>query len=700
MSRPHLAFLFSVLASCLSILRAQDPAQDAFRAEFNKGIELNDEKLVDKALKRAPYQALIYYEAIYWEKDRGIGDAGAKCVTLAASWKRCFENSETIDKFERWLSGMTSADHDQYTKRKYAASKLWRDYLEIVAKEQKKADHEKMFQQMMDVARSAEASGNNIEIADVWNFASVIASKIPEKTLANRRDGVFACEQFVNARKAWGFTFDEHYIRNAEFLKFEKVRIEEADKADEKRKGEGYDPNAKGVETLVMPNAVEAKHELKFEAMTTLDELDYGPKSGPVPPFWWMVSTEKPGSSRDLGWFARKKLYLLRTGASKFAIGFDAADKNAVEIDVSPKLKVSTFWLDAEKKQPHALAFWIGSDREMVNEAECNLSAGDTVANVYYRSASSWHVQLGAADAVVLYDDNASGHPGDAAPLEAQFKIFSLGDHENGTVVPLLDSMRVGKGPRVPYSEFVKLSTGWHYVKKAANDSVGVRPLNPEYVKTGKVKLVWSGPKPTAPVQLVVQGSGDYRTAFFDVAGGKEVEVPAAEYTVIWGRIAIGKGPRVQLASIYQGTNKPFTVEAGKVFELKMGGPFTLQFNRRGDENASIDALKVLLNESSGCLLTELHGINLACDVMAAKEADGKGAKPYGKFVRFTDPELVNEGAKKHNSLMQQVACFPMPDGYRNGDLVLGAKLPAAGMKLSLQIKKHPLFGEVKSAWQ
>ena len=52
-------------------------------------------------------------------------------------------------------------------------------------------------------------------------------------------------------------------------------------------------------------------------------------------------------------------------------------------------------------------------------------------------------------------------------------------------------------------------------------------------VKTGKVKLVWNGPKPTAPSQLVIRGSGDFQAAFFDVAGGKEVEVPAGQYRVV-----------------------------------------------------------------------------------------------------------------------------------------------------------------------
>ena len=99
-------------------------------------------------------------------------------------------------------------------------------------------------------------------------------------------------------------------------------------------------------------------------------------------------------------------------------------------------------------------------------------------------------------------------------------------------------------------------------------------------------------------------------------------------------------------------------------------------------------------------MLTELHGINLACEAMFAKEADGKGAKPGGKFVRFTDPELVNKAAMQYRNLGLLTACFPMPDGYREGEMLLELKLPAEGMKVSLQIKKHPLFGDVKSAWQ
>ena len=62
--------------------------------------------------------------------------------------------------------------------------------------------------------------------------------------------------------------------------------------------------------------------------------------------------------------------------------------------------------------------------------------------------------------------------------------------------------------------------------------------------------------------------------------------------------------------------------------------------------------------------------------------------------------ELVNKAAIQYRNLGLLTACFPMPEGYREKEMILELKLPAEGMKVALQIKKHPLFGDVKSVWQ
>jgi hypothetical protein len=322
------------------------------------------------------------------------------------------------------------------------------------------------------------------------------------------------------------------------------------------------------------------------------------------------------------------------------------------------------------------------------------MSTNTEFANIYYKSASSWKAQIDK-DTVVYYDDNVSGKPGDAEVFAGEYTSHMLGAPQDGTVVPMFDSMRIGKGERVPFSAFVKLAGGSFHQEILAGSDVSLRPLNPEYVKTGKNKLAWGGPKPTQPVQLIVQGRGDYATAYFDVSGKGDVEVPAGEYKVIFGRILNGKGARAKMAAIYPGERtETFLVEAGKTFTLEMGAPFQLAFTRDGDENTSIDAAKIHVEEKAGCILSEWHGWSLDCEVMAAKDDTGKGAKEVGGFMPFTDPELVNKAAGVYKNLGLLAACFPMPKGYQSGELVLSIKV-SAGSKIALVQKKHDLFGKL-----
>lgn len=684
----------------LAAASAQAVTKEQFRTEFTKGLEFADQKMMDGVVKkdRGASEAALYFEDLYREQVRGKDDLAPKTEALRASWARCFSGSTTLDKLARWIDGVRQSEFEAVTKSRNAAARLWGDFTAIPA-----PSHDECLRFMknfVDMANRALEVGHMIEASDLWSMASVVGGRAPEKSLDDRREVLHCIEQFVTAREAWDFTFDRHFLQNREYIKVERERIAEAGKAAEKRANEGYSGSVKGIDALVMPGAKPDVHSLDFEALKTQDELDYGPKNGPLPFLWWNLNCGKDGTATRFDWFRRGEIYLSRPSASKFGIALDVADlKKVVDVDVSGKGKVNLFWLDAEKKQPYAMFFWTGSDREKLGEAECNLAPTPEAANVYYRSAASWKTTVGT-ETLVFYDDDCSGWPGEVPPNDPPVRIGTLGDPVgDGTPVPMFDSMRIGKGPRQPFSKFVRLATGWFHLE-VDKLQIGLRPLNPEYNKLGKIKLVWSGPKPSAPAQLVVQGTGDYAAALFDVAGGKEVEVPAGDYSVLFGRIVIGKGARCQSAALYAGTSKPFTVEAGKVHELKMGAPYSLHFVREGDEQATVDAGKVLLHEASGCVLADLQGLGVHPEVLAAKGEDGKGAAVVGKFLPFDDPELVNEAAKHCRRLGILSALLPMPDGYRNGALVLKVKMPAAGYKMGMQVKKHPVFGAIGSAWK
>lgn len=699
MRRDPTAVLFSFLCLFATALLPAQGTREQLLSDITKAFEATDTKAIDQAIKKAPGHTVRLFEDWCFDKLRNHPEVQTKLDALKESWARCFDKSPTLEKVQRWVDSHSNADFDELQRARTSTARNWEAY--SVVKDPPREDRIRFMHDFVTQAQNvSQKLGHSIEVADNYNLASVIGASIPGKSIEERKEVVEITQQFLSAREDWGFTGDTYYPQSAAWVKAEKARIAEDIKKGDKRKSEGYDPESKGIDSLVMPGAKAEMHAYTYEGLQAWDtELDYGPKNGMLPVMWWNMPLTKDKPVKKFDWFRRRNLFLVRMGANKFGVSLTEDGKNPVEVDCSGKPKPSLFWLDPDKKQPYTMFFWAGSDKERVGDVESNLMFTTDFANVYYRSGASWKTTIGT-ETLVFYDDNCNGDPCDGEIFDPPLKVATCGDYGgDGTLVPLLDSMRVGKGPRVPYSEFVKLSTGWVHMRRD-KETVGVRPLNPEYFKTGKIKLTWNGPKPAAPVQLVVQGSGDFHTAMFDVAGGKEVEVPATNYTVVFGRIAVGKGARAQQATIYQGTSVAFTVEAGKTYDLKMGAPFSMHFERRGDDEVTIDALKIMLHDVSGCLITELFGLALAPEVLAAKTEDGKGARVVGKFGHFTDGELTRVAGDKFNKLGVLVALFPMPDGYKSGDLNVKFKSPGPGWKVGLSMKKHPLFGVIGSPWE
>jgi hypothetical protein len=96
-----------------------------------------------------------------------------------------------------------------------------------------------------------------------------------------------------------------------------------------------------------------------------------------------------------------------------------------------------------------------------------------------------------------------------------------------------------------------------------------------------------------------------------------------------------------------------------------------------------------------------MHGIGIGADVLANKFADTKGAKSVGAFQPFVNDQLIGAAAKQYNNLGFMAATFPMPKGYRSGEMVLSFKLPADNMKIGLFVKKkHKFFGPLQTVWK
>jgi|GEM_PF-5348787 len=704
--RTPILLLISALFVLTAAPRAQQLSREDFLKQWRQGLELEDDKILDRAVKNGSGHVIQFYEGLLLAARNGDNvDAELQCEQLTASWQRCFNNVTLLEKLERWIDGSTNKLYTELNGIRANASKLWADYAASVATGDIKKDYESCMQDYQKLAQAAERIGHYYEASEQWRLSAMVGNKMPQKGLEDREAVVFAIEQQLQHRDNWGYTSDVYYVSNKLFVEAELAAIK-ADRAKaEKRKGEGYGADAKGVESLVMPNVAPKKFALKFAALKEWSkELDYGPRGGPVPPFWWLDSLAGNGSSKQMAWFTSQPMYLLRRGANKFAVHITPNDEKAAsEIQATSRAKPSTFYLDAEKKRPYSMFFWLGTDQEATGVAKLNYAPQGEFVNIYYRSASSWKAQVDK-EAIVYYDDDASGAPGNGAPFKGELRSHLVGDATGeGAVVPLFDSMKVGKQKRAPFSSFVKLASGWHYQEIASGADVAIRPLNPEYVKTGSVKLAWKGAKAARPDQLVIQGKGDYQGAIFDIASGKPVEVPAGEYEVIWGRIVNGKGARLQAAQLYPSSDsEAFLVKPGETFTLPMGEPFVLDFERQGDKEASIDALSICVKEASGCRILGIHGTSLGCDVLASKTGSAKGAKNVGAFQPFANDQLIVKATQHYRNLGFLVACVPMPKGYREGELVLKVGLPQAGMKLGLAVKKgkHKLFGKLGTVWK
>jgi len=207
--------LLLVLASAVS---AQELSSDEFRKMWNQGIKLEDNKILDKAMKRGARHAITYYEE-FWTIASSVAndDAELNCEALMSSWERLFKTKTTLEKVQNWVDGASPSMHKQLRSIRSNAARIWNDYLENVATGLIKDDYKSCFADFMTLAKNAEFIGHSLEAADLWGLASVIGNKMPGKSIDERESVVFAIEQQLSNRDNWSYTFDVHYKISKDF---------------------------------------------------------------------------------------------------------------------------------------------------------------------------------------------------------------------------------------------------------------------------------------------------------------------------------------------------------------------------------------------------------------------------------------------------------------------------------------------------
>src|SRR5690606_10974720 len=192
-----------------------------------------------------------------------------------------------------------------------------------------------------------------------------------------------------------------------------------------------------------------------------LGKVDMHPRGGPVPLMWYAVRVEGETPAK-LPFFKARDLFLMRTGATRYGIALEGGpevvqEEKYVPIEVKNRVKEpSVFWLDAERQKPYAMWFWVGGQQETFQGINQNLAPTPEAASVYYKSATSYRTEVDGTD-VVFFDDNANGELFED-PRAVGLQDRHVGDGpDHPVVVPMFDTMKIGKSAVQPLSEWVKI---------------------------------------------------------------------------------------------------------------------------------------------------------------------------------------------------------------------------------------------------
>jgi hypothetical protein len=206
--------------------------------EFFKGFEIGEAEDHGQAMKRNPDNALRVLEICSGRRRRESQKPSAQAK---AKWcadgvlKRSFNNSETMEKLHRWCDGNHADVYEQLFKIRNASGSLWQNYDKESRRRTIRTEYQKVMLQFEELrgVRSRWATTSRRRNSG----GSRASSRARLREVARRPQGGAPHPRAVlNARKSWDYTFDEHYLRNGEFLKFEKVRVEEDAKLGDKRK--------------------------------------------------------------------------------------------------------------------------------------------------------------------------------------------------------------------------------------------------------------------------------------------------------------------------------------------------------------------------------------------------------------------------------------------------------------------------------
>lgn len=693
-----IAFLF--LLTLAAFGRAQE-GYAQFVADMQKAQQFHDDKLLDRAVRTYGRSAVAFYYGLAREWRNGSPEASdkarAQMDVLLASWKRVYA-SVTLDKVERFYASADSTVLKQLDTNQTALEITQRN-LADARSSKRRQDLEAAKDTMWKLADTYEKLGHGLYAAEAWESVAVALSSLPDVTVQERKDAVFALERYKELRESWGFTEEATYKQNLAWLNATKADLAAAEKVAADRAAKGVAGDAHGADAVVDPKAAEIVADLKFEPMK-VEIQDCFIQGGSVMPNWQVVELQEE-AAKQLAFFQGSPLYAARVGG-KYYLSPSAEHPVDKGTQVTPanKPKPCLFWLDEGKSKPYAMWLFLGTDKEPFMGLEQNLQADGKRALLYYKSAASYKAEVNGEE-ITLYDSNGDGRlmTPDPYAFGLQLPTVTIGET---TAVPAYDCMQIGKKGLVqPFSAYAKIGDKWFHLRAAKEGAaISARPVIPEFLKTGTLQMKWTGPRSTTVQCLVVHGEGELKIAAFNLAAGKPVEVPAGAYAIDFGRIAEVKGGVWTTADILRGKSELITVKPGEATVISVGAPFKMEFERAtSGADVEINTHKIRVLGVAGEHYAHLNGCVPEIDVLFAKDEKGRGAKTLGTLVAVADADAAAKLNTEFPTLGYYCPMFPIVKGAKDKLTLLRFTPPGNGM-VGLRANKAKLFGKIDSEWK
>lgn len=368
-----------------------------------------------------------------------------------------------------------------------------------------------------------------------------------------------------------------------------------------------------------------------------------------------------------------KPLSLLREGSK----GFFDHDGNGKESKGDSPLKI----IDGK---PTLNSFKSGDGKEAESYAFFLLSGG--ASQTWFQSPvnyqNSGRYRIGCyregkflEETLLFVDDNCSGSIGDPSDQGDNILRGNPRWIDNDGVV-------IGKNRPQPWSDVLHVAGKWWHMKPVDPHAKKVRARELD-ISTGHVVLKWNGP--VQPKMVVLAEVKEFKGSFFDVAGGKPVELPVGRYEIAYGRIETGKAAQGKQAWIFKGDSPAFEVKEGETTTLDLGAPYTVTWKAEDQGNALvIDGKSLLVREKSGAIVGRIYDEIPYFEVASRpKDSTGSGGKP--KAMSKISTETFNSD--------NVAAWFP-------ANFVI-EKAKSAELEVQLSLKKHALLGgPFTSEWQ